>query len=116
DYAAERNDRTGPVPVVGNTGGMDEIITSGKSGMEVPINDFGIDPALLDQVMCSVLPGCAEGSADPGPAELRQRISRNGADRVQNEKFRWSYILDRVFEVYDHAVENHAKRKEWLEG
>lgn len=116
DYAAERNGRTGPVAVVGDTGGMDEIITSGVSGMEVPTGDYRIDPALLDQVFCSVLTGCAEGMTDPPPAELRERISENGAERVQDPKFRWDYILGKVFEVYDHAVENHAERKEFLGG
>ncbi|MDY6776551.1 MAG: glycosyltransferase [Candidatus Nanohaloarchaea archaeon] len=116
DYAAEENGYTGPAVVVGDTGGMDEITQSGESGMEVPTQDFEIDPDLLDQVFCSLMPGNIKEEVEHDSQTLRERISSNGAERVQDEKFRWDYILDRVFEVYDRAEENHEEKKQLLEG
>ncbi len=95
DYAAERNGKVGPVTVVGNTGGMAEIIKSGKSGFEVPIHDFKIDTEMLNRALKKAL-----------DEENKRKISREGAKRVQEEHFRWGWILDRVLEVYDKAERN----------
>jgi len=99
DYAAESNGLTGPVTVVGNTGGMSEIIKSGVNGFEVPIKNFEIDPDMLHRALKKAL-----------DQENRVKISREGAKRVQDNQFRWSYILERILEVYDKAERNWKER------
>ncbi|RLJ03568.1 MAG: hypothetical protein DRP11_00270 [Candidatus Aenigmatarchaeota archaeon] len=101
DYACEKNGTTGPVVVCGNTGGMDEIIKSGVSGFEVPINNFKIDPDILAHIFEDIFT----------KRGLRKKISKNGAKRVQSKHFRWDYILEKVFEVYDKAVRNFESLK-----
>ncbi len=95
DYAAERNGMVGPVTVVGNTGGMAEIIKSGKSGFEVPIHDFEIDPDMLHRALQKGL-----------EEDKKKEISREGAERVQKKYFRWSSILEKVLGIYDKAEKN----------
>lgn len=104
DYAAEKNDRTGPVVVAGDTGGMDEIITSGVNGFEVPTQNFAMDPYMLSQALLKAL-----------DEETRQEISKNGAERVQSDYFKWDNILHNILKIYDKAEENYQERLKFLE-
>ncbi|MFP4115777.1 MAG: glycosyltransferase family 4 protein [Candidatus Aenigmatarchaeota archaeon] len=99
DYAAKRNGTTGPVTVVGNTGGMDEIITSGVTGFEVPIHNFKIETDMLHSALQKAL-----------DEENKEKITKAGAKRVKDKHFRWSYIFNKVLEVYDLAEENWKER------
>lgn len=103
DYAAERNNMTGPVVVAGNTGGMDEIITSGVNGFEVPIHNFSIDVDILNNALQEAL-----------DEDKRKKISRNGAQRVQSKYFNWEYIFKNVLRIYNKAEENWKKRKKYV--
>ncbi|MFP4232779.1 MAG: glycosyltransferase family 4 protein [Candidatus Aenigmatarchaeota archaeon] len=99
DYAAESSGLTGPVTVVGNTGGMSEIIKSGVNGFEVPIKNFEIDPDMLHRTLQKAL-----------DRENKLKISREGAKRMQDKQFRWSYILERILELYDKAERNWKEK------
>lgn len=96
DYACERAGLTGPVVVVGNTGGMGEIIRSGVNGMEVPIEKFRIDVDLLAQILIECL-------TDEG---LRKRLAAEGIKRVKSKYFVWDFIMERVLEIYKKAGDN----------
>ena len=85
----------GPVVLVGDTGGMDEIITSGVDGFEVPIENFSMDSDLLAHTVFK--------SSD---SNLRKKISRNAAKRVQSRFFDWDFIVKRVFDIYDKSRTN----------
>lgn len=95
DYVCEKHGMAGPVVVVGGTGGMDEIITSSVDGIEVPIENFRIDPGMLAH---TIVKSCDKS--------LRKRISRSAAKRVQSRFFDWSFIVKRVFDIYEKSGDN----------
>lgn len=103
DYAAEKNGMTGPVTVVGNTGGMAEIIKSGINGFEVPIQNFTIDYDMLHRALQKALDN-----------KRREKISKKGAERVQDKHFRWGYILEKILEVYGKAEKNWKEKLKHL--
>jgi glycosyltransferase involved in cell wall biosynthesis len=96
DYVCEKNGLVGPVVVVGGTGGMDEIIRSGMNGLEIPIENFRIDPEILAHAIISSI---SDGN-------MKRRISKNGAKRVRSKYFDWNFIANRIFEVYGKAENN----------
>jgi glycosyltransferase involved in cell wall biosynthesis len=98
DMACENNGLTGPVAVVGDTGGMREIIRNGVNGFKVPMEEFDLKPALLGRVLDAAL----------GDEEMRKKISRNGAFSVQSPVFDWKEIVSRTMGVYEKAISNHA--------
>jgi len=98
DLAAELNGFTGPVVVVGGTGGMKEVIKNGVNGFKVPMErEFELKPSLLARVLRIALTN----------EKLRRRISAGAAKRVQQKYFDWNYIIERVFEVYARAMDNY---------
>ena len=101
DLACERNGLAGPVVVVGDTGGMREVIRNGVNGVKVPIEEgqFNLDVALLARILALSLRG----------GELRERISKGGARQVQAESFDWVNIAGEVQELYKRAVKNNAR-------
>jgi glycosyltransferase involved in cell wall biosynthesis len=104
DYVCQRLGLTGPVVVVGNTGGMGEIIRSGVNGLEVPIAKFSIDVDLLARVLIQALTD----------EELRKRLAKEGARRVQSKFFSWDFLVERVFEIYQKAEENYKVYQRFL--
>ena len=96
DYVCEKNGLTGPVVVVGGTGGMNEIIKSGVNGFEVPIENFKIDPDILAQAITTSI----------SKEDIRKKISKKGANRIQSEYFDWNFTVNKIFEVYGKAQEN----------
>ncbi len=101
DMACENNGLTGPVVVVGDTGGMHETIRNGVNGFKVPMEEFDLKPALLARVLDTVL----------GDEELHKNISRNGSRSVQSPFFNWREIVGRTIRVYEKAIANNALLK-----
>jgi glycosyltransferase involved in cell wall biosynthesis len=99
DLACENNGRTGPVVVVGDTGGMHEIIKNGVNGFKVPMNGFDLKPDYLSKILKIAL----------DDEKLRKKISNGGARRVKQKYFDWNYIVDKIFEEYNHAIENYEQ-------
>ena len=99
DLACELNGETGPAVVVGDTGGMHEIITNGMNGFKAPMEEdrFDLKPQFLAKVLRIVLSN----------EHLRRKISIGGAERVQSKSFEWHNIVHHVFELYGKAVENY---------
>ncbi|MFA6049388.1 MAG: glycosyltransferase family 4 protein [Candidatus Micrarchaeia archaeon] len=101
DMACEKNHVGGPAVVVGDTGGMKEVIRNGVNGFKAPMDEdkFELKPEYLARILDMLLRDEA----------LRKRISRGGASRVQSQHFDWSFIAARVMESYAKAAENHNK-------
>ncbi len=99
DLAADLNDKTGPAVVVGDTGGMSEIIRNGIDGFKSPMefHKFKLEPVFLERILDMLL-------TNP---ELRKKIAENGARRVQAKYFNWKYIAKKIFEIYLKAIENY---------
>ena len=101
DYACEINGLVGPVVVVGNTGGMEEIIKSGTDGLEVPIENFKINPQFLAEIL----------RVSVTNEKLREKISKNGAERVMSKYFNWDFIVRQIFKIYRNARRNFTEAK-----
>ncbi len=99
DLACELNGETGPTVVVGDVGGMHEIITNGVNGFKTPMEEdkFDLKPQFLAKVLKIVLTN----------ERLRRKISMGGAERVQSKNFDWHHIAHQVFELYGKAIENY---------
>jgi len=99
DLACENNRVTGPAIVVGATGGMNEIIKNGQNGFKVPMDEdkFDMRSDYLAKIIEMVLRN----------DNLRRRLSRGGAERVQSPYFDWNFIVLRMHESYHQAVENY---------
>ncbi len=98
DMACEKNGVVGPVVVVGDTGGMHEVVRNGVNGFKVPMEEFDLKPALLARILDMAL----------GDDELRREISGNGCRSVQSPSFDWREIVGRTMLVYDKAIANRA--------
>ncbi|MFH1106534.1 MAG: glycosyltransferase family 4 protein [Candidatus Micrarchaeota archaeon] len=100
DMACELNGVHGPTVVVGDTGGMSDVIRNGVSGFKVPMEEdnFDMRPDMLAKILKLSL------SSD----ELHARISKGGVERVQSRFFDWNFIVFKVFEVYKRAIENYC--------
>ncbi len=101
DLACENNNVTGPAVVVGGTGGMNEIIKNGISGVKVPMDEdrFEMRADYLAKILEMVLRN----------DNLRRRLSRGGAERVQSPYFDWNFIVLRMHEAYHQAMENYKR-------
>ena len=101
DLACEKNGLKGPVVVVGDTGGMREVIKNGVNGFKVPLEEgqFSMNPAFMAKILSIAL----------GNDEIARRVSQGGAARVQNTDFNWEHVATRVQEIYKRAIANHAK-------
>lgn len=106
DLACENNQLVGPVCIVGDTGGMKEVIRNGVSGLKVPMEQdlFKMDPAFLGKMLRIALTNEA----------LHKRISRGGATRVQSRYFDWSYNVLLLREVYKKAIGNGTESSNML--
>ncbi|MFH1199792.1 MAG: glycosyltransferase [Candidatus Micrarchaeota archaeon] len=104
DMACELSGLHGPTVVVGDTGGMSEVIRNGASGFKVPMEEdaFGMRPEMLAKILKMSL----------SSEELHARISKGGAERVQSRFFDWGFIATKIFEVYRRAIENYSKEVE----
>jgi glycogen(starch) synthase len=100
DLACENNGLIGPVVVVGDTGGMHELVKNGVNGFKIPMEEdmFEMDPRFLSKVLEIVLTD----------EHLRHRISIGGAERSQLKYFDWNYIALRIMELHRKADENYA--------
>ena len=101
DLACEKNGLKGPAVIVGDTGGMREVIKNGVNGFKVPLEEgkFDMNPAFMAKILSIVL------SND----EIARNVSRGGGQRVQNPDFNWEHVATRVSEIYKRAITNHAK-------
>ena len=99
DLVCYENDLLGPIVIVGNTGGMSEVIKSGVTGLKVRVHDFKLDARELEKVLEIAL---QEGG-------LRERITANSAKRVQSPYFNWNHIVLMFFDTYAKAVANFER-------
>jgi glycosyltransferase involved in cell wall biosynthesis len=104
DLACEKNGNHGPVVVVGDTGGMHEVIKNGVNGFKSPMAEekFNLPPAYLAKILRLVLKD----------EELAKRISEGGAQRVKSQYFDWSYITLQIMEIYRRAIKNQQQWRE----
>jgi len=98
DLACEKNGLTGPTVVVGDTGGMREVIKNGVNGFKAPMLEalFQLNPEYLSRILEMAFENDA----------LRKRISKEGARRVESRFFNWKYIARKIFSLYDLTREN----------
>ncbi|MFH0835768.1 MAG: glycosyltransferase [Candidatus Micrarchaeota archaeon] len=98
DLACEKNGLTGPAVIVGDTGGMHEIIKNGVNGFKSPMQEelFQLNPDYLAMIMEMVFEN----------EDLRKRISKGGASRVESNYFNWRYIAGKIFSLYGLAEKN----------
>ncbi|MFH0836399.1 MAG: glycosyltransferase family 4 protein [Candidatus Micrarchaeota archaeon] len=106
DLACERNGVSGPIVVVGDTGGMHETIENGVNGFKVPMEEdvFDLKPAFLADVLKKAFKA----------GELKTRISKKGAERIESEHYRWHNILLHYAESYRKTIENSEQEKKFL--
>ena len=99
DLACEKNGVRGPVVVVGDTGGMHEVIRNGVNGFKSPMAEekFSLPPAYLAKILRLVLKD----------EELAKRISEGGAQRVKSQYFDWNHIALQIMEIYRRAARNY---------
>ena len=97
DLACENNGKTGPTVIVGDTGGMHEIIKNGVNGFKTPMDGFDLKPDYLSKILKITLEN----------EKLRKKISNGGARRVKQKYFDWNYITERIFEEYNQATANY---------
>jgi glycogen(starch) synthase len=101
DLACEKNGLRGPAVIVGDTGGMREVIKNGVNGFKVPLEEgrFDMNPAFMAKILSIVLTN----------EEIARNISKGGGQRVMNPDFNWEHVATRVSEIYKRAIANHAK-------
>ncbi len=101
DLACEKNNSRGPVVVVGDTGGMHEVIKNGVNGFKSPMEQekFSLPPTYLSKILKLVLKD----------EELSDRISKGGAQRVKSQYFDWEFINTLFMQIYRKAIENYTK-------
>ncbi|MFH1780374.1 MAG: glycosyltransferase family 4 protein [Candidatus Micrarchaeota archaeon] len=103
DLACEKNGLIGPTVIVGDTGGMREIIRNGVDGFKSPMLEdvFQLNPEYLSRILNMAL---ADG-------DLRKKISEGGAKRIESKYFDWDYIITKIFCLYELAEKNAGSRK-----
>jgi glycosyltransferase involved in cell wall biosynthesis len=101
DLACQKNGVKGPVVIVGDTGGMHEVIRNGVNGFKSPMEQdrFILPPAYLSKILKLALKDDA----------LCARISDGGAQRVQSTYFDWGHISLMIMEAYRKASANYNK-------
>ncbi|MFH0971478.1 MAG: glycosyltransferase family 4 protein [Candidatus Micrarchaeota archaeon] len=99
DMACEMHGLSGPVAVVGDTGGMSEVVINGMNGFKVPMEEdrFDLNPAFLARILKVALQS----------EEQKKRITLGAAERVQQRYFDWNFIAQKIFEIYKHAEKNY---------
>ncbi|MBI5228901.1 glycosyltransferase family 4 protein [Candidatus Micrarchaeota archaeon] len=98
DLACEVNDLPGPAVVVGDTGGMGEVIKNGINGFKVQVTDFTLKPEDLAKVLKIVLTN----------DRLRKKVAKGGAESIISNNFDWNSLVFRLFEIYTGASENYG--------
>lgn len=96
DLACYQNNLLGPIVVVGDTGGMHEVIRNGANGYKIPIKDFKIDFQRFQEILDEAISN----------ESVREEITKKAAKRVESVYFNWSQIVSLVFEMYKKAVRN----------
>lgn len=86
---------TGAPCVVGDAGGLAEIVDHMSTGMKVPPND----PEALAGAICRLL----------GDGNLRHRLS-SAARLVARSKYSWDDIAAKTLEVYGEVLDSRAER------
>ncbi len=106
DLACEANDLSGPVLVVGDTGGMTEIISNGFNGFKVPMEEdrFDLKPEYLTRVLELILEDDS----------IQSRISKGAIETIQKSAFEWQNVLRLIFETYSKAKDNNFKFNKML--
>ncbi|MEK6953782.1 MAG: glycosyltransferase family 4 protein [Candidatus Micrarchaeota archaeon] len=101
DLASELNGLSGPVAIVGDTGGMAEVVKNGASGFKVPMEEdrFDMNPGYLARIIAICLKD----------DRLRRKISKGASQRVSQRYFDWNFIVQKVFEIYGHAQANYER-------
>ncbi|MEK6843695.1 MAG: glycosyltransferase family 4 protein [Candidatus Micrarchaeota archaeon] len=101
DLVSETHGLTGPIAVVGDTGGMAEVIKNGANGFKVPMeaDRFDLNPQFLARILKLSLESDS----------LKKHISKGGAQRVSQRYFDWNFIVQKVFEIYSHAEKNYER-------
>ncbi|MFA5246299.1 MAG: glycosyltransferase family 4 protein [Candidatus Micrarchaeia archaeon] len=103
DLACESNGIRGPVVIVGANGGMNEVIRNGVNGFKAPMkSQFELRS---DHLAAIISMACAEDG------QLRARISKGAAQRVQSPYFDWHFTVLRIHECYRRACKNHSASK-----
>jgi glycosyltransferase involved in cell wall biosynthesis len=99
DLACEANDLSVPVLVVGDTGGITEIIRNGYNGFKVPMEEdrFDLKPEYLTRVLEMVV-------ADD---KLQAKISKGAIETIQKKAFEWDNVLKLIFQTYSKSKDNH---------
>jgi glycosyltransferase involved in cell wall biosynthesis len=101
DMACEMNNLSGPIAIVGDTGGMAEVVVNGVNGFKVPMEEdrFDLNPQFLARILKISLQ----------KEELKKKITHGASDRVQQRYFDWNFIIQKVFEIYRHAERNYSR-------
>ncbi|MFH1750893.1 MAG: glycosyltransferase family 4 protein [Candidatus Micrarchaeota archaeon] len=101
DMACEQLGQSGPIAVVGDTGGMSEVVKNGANGFKVPMEEdrFDMNPSFLARI----LKICLQDDS------LKSKISKGASERVQQRYFDWNFILQKVFEIYSNAERNYER-------
>ncbi|HLC48228.1 MAG TPA: glycosyltransferase family 4 protein, partial [Candidatus Norongarragalinales archaeon] len=101
DMASELNGSHGPCTIVGDTGGMSEVVRNGVNGFKVPMEEdrFDLNPSFLARILKICLKD----------EHLKKKISKGAAERVQQRFFDWDFIVQRIFEIYGHAESNFER-------
>ncbi|MFH1257518.1 MAG: glycosyltransferase family 4 protein [Candidatus Micrarchaeota archaeon] len=101
DMACELNGLSGPIAIVGDNGGMSEVVRNGANGFKVPMEEdrFDLNPQFLARILKISLQN----------AELKKKISKGASERVQQRYFDWGFIVQKVFEIYGHAERNYER-------
>ncbi len=96
DLTCELNGVTGPTVVVGDTGGMHEVIKNGVNGFKVPMEEdlFTLNPKYLADVLSMII----------NEPEIRKKVSTGGAERVKNSSFEWHNVCRNVFNMYEKTL------------
>ncbi len=101
DMACDRNGLEGPIAVVGDNGGMSEVIRNGVNGFKVPMEEdrFDMNPSFLARVLkiCLQTPN------------VKKKITKGGSVRVQQRYFDWNFVVKKIFEIYEQAENNFEK-------
>ncbi len=99
DMACGIHGLSGPIAVVGDTGGMSEVVRNGVNGFKVPMEEdrFDLNPAFLARILRIALQS----------EDLKKKITLGASERVQQRFFDWGFIVQKVFEIYRKAEKNY---------
>ncbi|VVB69881.1 D-inositol-3-phosphate glycosyltransferase [uncultured archaeon] len=97
DLACEMNGVTGPTVVVGDTGGMHEVIKNGVNGFKVPMEEdlFMLNPRYLADIISLII----------NEPEIRKKVSVGGSERVKSHSFEWHTVCKNIFSMYEKTID-----------